>query len=126
MKRIILLLAVFSCVFVFLSCVQSKPAPETYKNGLKAQMYDMERKIHKLEIEVSKKTDIKKKQKKADTELKKSLETAKKDFEELQERMDQMATATAETWEGFMLGLKQGADNLNNKIEKITEVIQEK
>jgi chromosome segregation ATPase len=124
-KTALAVLAVF-CVFMFAACAKAKPTKAEHITHLKAKMYEVDRKIHKIEKTVAQKTAKTKKQKAQNADMKKALETAKKDLDALQERVDGLASVTKEAWDGFTASLEQGMDRLNNNIERLMGAYREK
>jgi peptidoglycan hydrolase CwlO-like protein len=123
-KTAIALLAIF-CIFVFSGCTKPKPTKEENITRLKAKMYDVDRKIHKIENTLAGKPAKTKKQKARIAEIKKKLEPTKQDLDALQARVDSLSTVNAGSWESFTTSLDQGINGLNRGIEKMIGTYQE-
>jgi len=93
---------------------------------LKAKMYDVDRKIHKLENSLAQKPAKTKKQRAKIAAMKKKLEPSKQDLDALQARVDGLENVTAQSWDAFTASLEAGMDRLSNGVENMMGVYQEK
>jgi len=125
MKKIVIAVLAVFCVFMLANCAKPKPTKEQSITRLKAKMYDVDRKVHKIENMLAKKSAKTKKQKAKIAEIRKKLEPSKKDLEDLQARLDKLSTVTAEARNAFALSLEQGMNGLNSNIEKLLGAYQE-
>jgi len=113
------------CIFLSVNCAKPKPAKEESVMRLKARMYDVDRKIHKIENTLAKKHAKTKKQKAKIAGIKKKLEPAKRDLDALQARVDALSTVPADSQESYAKSVEQGADTLSGGIERMMGAYQE-
>jgi hypothetical protein len=123
-KTAIAVLAMF-CVFMMANCGRAKPTRAEHTSRLKVKLYEVDRKVHKADKTLNKKTKLSKTQKAKAAADKKTLAAAKADLEELQSRMDMIGSVTEQAWDGFTAGLEQGMDRLSVNIDKLLGTYRE-
>ncbi len=125
MKKLVINVVALLSVFMFFGCATTKPAPEARVMSLKVKVYDLERKIQRMEKEIDRKENLKNANKAKKSDVKKALDSAKKGIKEMQDKIDNMASATGEAWDGFVMDLERGAENINDNVEKTFAEIKE-
>lgn len=126
MKRNTTVIFAVFFVLIMAGCAQPKPAPETRENSIKARVYDMGRQINRMEKELDIRTGTSKKLKAKNMDIRKNLESAGRDLDEMQDSLDKLGMATGQTWEEVTLGMELGADRLGSKIGNIIKQFQER
>ena len=119
MKKTAFAIAALCCMLILTNCAKPQPTKEESITRLKVKMYDVDRKIHRIENSLAKKTAKTKKQKARIAEIKKKLEPSKQDLDALQARVDALSSVPADSREAYTKSVEQGADTLSGGIERM-------